>query len=305
MDDFNENEENNSNVNKLLYLKQQQHLIERFRQLTEKFEQIPQLQMQVIKLNHNKWSKMDSYVETFQEDVDWYVEQYITPIHEKQQELDKLENSLISIPEKQGIAGKVGKFFEKFIPGITKEGRQRRIIETKKQTIQSEIDTYKFMIEKNPFQIFGANKDIKNELLARMDITQLDKYSSIKNDFKNSLKPDNSAKSVVNTIKTEDMYKLLNSYPILEENSSLLINELINNGIEAFNTTITKLAKDSYQEKNELTSQIDFKAQEDTDKDILDDITQQIQSLMNSLTPEELDELKQKEQENSNGVEID
>lgn len=300
--DLSENEQSNSNVSKLIYLRKQQHLIEEIRQLTEKFEQIPQIQTQVIKLNHDKWSKMDNSVESLQEDIDWYVKEYIIPMQEMQQELVKLENSLISIPEKQGIVGKVGSFFERFIPGITKDGRQKRNIEEKKQVIQSEIDTYKFMMEKNPFQIFGANKDIKDELLAIMDINQLDKYSSMKNDFSNRLKPNNSAKSIVDSIKIEDMNKLLSSYPALKKDASYLIHELISNGTEAFCTTIGQIAKNSSKTKNELMSQIDFKAQEDPDKDILDDITQQIQNLMNNLTPEELSELNEIESSQDKGI---
>lgn len=225
-----------------------------------------------------------------------YVKEYIIPIQERQQELDKLENSLINVPEKQGIVGKVGRFFEKFIPGITKEGRQRRDIKNRKHIIEGEIGTYKFMIEKNPFQIFVANKDVKEELVARMDVTQLDKYSTTQNDLKNYLKPNNSVKSIVDSIKREDMNNLLESYPVLKGESSHLISELINNGIEAFNAMVGKIAKDSTQKKNELIPQIDYEEQEGSDKDILNNITQQIQSIMNNLTPEQLDELKQREQ---------
>lgn len=296
--DINEKDQNGSNVDRVLYLKQQQNIIERARQLIEKSEQIAQLKKQVTEIEYNKWEKMDSCVEAVQKDIDWYVKEYIIPIQEKQQELDKLENSLISVPKKQGIIGKVGSFFEKFIPGITKDGRQRKNIEDKKQTIEEEISTYKLILERNPFQIFGANKDIKGKLLAKMDVTQLDKYSTMQNDFKSYIKPCN-VKSISNNIKLEDMNNLLNSYPILKKESSHLISTLIDNGIEAFNTMVNQIARDSIQEKNELISQIDFGVQEGSDKDILNNITQQIQSLVNNLTPEELDKLKQMEQEDT------
>ena len=118
--DFEENE-TSSNVNKLLYLEQQKNMIEEARKSIQKFREITQFQRQINTLNYDKWSQMDASTESLQEDVDWYVTEYIIPIQERQQELDKLENSLISIPEKQGVVGRIGKFFEKFIPGITKE----------------------------------------------------------------------------------------------------------------------------------------------------------------------------------------
>lgn len=297
-DRFEENQ-TSSNIDKLLYLEQQKNMIEMARQSIEKFRQIAQFQRQVITLNHERWSKIDNVTESLQEDIDWYVTEYIIPIQERQQELDKLENSLINIPEKQGIVGRVGKFFERFIPGITKEGRQKRKIADEKQTIEGEIDTYKVMIEKNPFKILGANKEIKNELIGKMDVSKLDKYSTMKNNTKNYLKPNNSVKSITDSIKKEDMTNLLNSYPILEGESNNLISELINNGMESFNRMINKIAKDSTQKKNDLISQIDFEVQGDSSKDIVEDITKQIQSLMGNLTPEELQELNdRKKQEN-------
>ena len=193
------------------------------------------------------------------------------------------------------MVGRVGKFFERFIPGITKEGRQRRNIEDKEQTLKSEIETYKFMIEKNPFKVFGANKDAKEQLLERMDITQLDKYSTMKNNPENHLKPNNNVKSIVDSIKREDMMHLLNSYPALKGEANYLINELINNGLEAFNNKVNQIVKDSSQKKNELSRKIELEGQEGSDKDILDRITQEIQNLMDNLTPEELEEVKKKE----------
>lgn len=282
---------------RLLYLRQQQSIVERIRQLKELFEQIVQFQRQVIALNHENWSKMDSSVESLQTDVDWYVKEYIRPIQEKKQELDKLENSLINIPEKQGVVGKIGKFFERFVPGITKEGRQRRSLADRKQILEDEIDTFQLVMKKNPFQIFGANKDTKSKLLSKMDVTELGKYSMVQNDFKSHLSSNDSVKEIANSIKREDMNNLLESYPILKGKSSNLINELINNGIESFNSMVSQIAIDSNQEKGKLMSLVDFTVQEDSNIDILSDITQQIQSIMNNLTPEELEELKQREQE--------
>lgn len=299
-----EGNQNASNIDRLLYLKQQKSIIERARQSIGKFEQIAQLQRQVITLNHEKWSKMDNSVESVQADIDWYVKEYIIPIQEKQQELNELENSLVSIPEKQGIVGRIGKFFERFIPGITKEGRQRKSIESRRQVLEDEIDTGKIVIERTPFEIFGKDKDIKGELLAKMDVTQLDKYSTVQNDFRNNLNPNSSVKSVADSIKREDMTSLLASYPTLKGESNHLVNELISNGIEAFNTIVGQIVKDSTQEKNELMPQIDFKVQEGSDRDILNDITQQIQNLMNSLSPEELDELKKREQRDNLATEV-
>lgn len=292
-----EENQKNSNIDRLSYLEQQKDIIEKARQSINKYKQIAQLQRQVITLNHEKWSKMDSSVESLQEEIDWYVKEYIIPIQERQQELDKLENSLVNIPEKHGIVGRVGKFFERFIPGITKEGRQRRSIADKKQTIEDEINTYKLMIEKNPFEILGANKDIKEKLLDKIDVTQLDKYATMQNDTKNYLKPNNSVKTIADSIKREDMTSLLDSYPILKEESNHLVSELINNGIEAFNKMVNQIVKDNVQKKNELIPQIDFEVQEDSDKDILNRITQQIQNLMNNLTTEELEEIKKREQQ--------
>lgn len=273
-------------------------MIEEARKSIQKFREITQFQRQINTLNHDKWSQMDDSTESLQEDVDWYVTEYIIPIQERQQELDKLENSLISIPEKQGVVGKIGKFFEKFIPGITKEGRQRRNIADRKQTIEGEINTYKTMIERNPFKIFGANKDIKSELVEKMDLSQLDKYSTMKNNNKNSLRPKNNVKSIADSIKSEDMTNLLASYPMLEDESSNLIGELVNNGIEAFNRRVNQIVKENTQKKDELISQIDFEVQEGNSKDIIEDITQQIQGLMNNLTLEELEELHNKREQN-------
>ena len=299
-----EGNQNASNIDRLLYLKQQKGIIERVRQAIEKFQQIVQLQRQVTTLNHEKWSKMDNSVEAVQADIDWYVKEYIIPIQEKQKELDELENSLVSIPERHGIVGRIGKFFERFIPGITKEGRQIKSIENRRQVLEDEIDTYKIAIERTPFEIFGKDKDIKGELLAKMDITQLDKYSTIQDDFRDKLNPNNSVKSVANSIKREDMTSLMDSYPILKGETNHLVSELISNGIDAFNAMVSQIVKDSKQEKNELMPQIDFEIQEDNDRDILDNITQQIQSLMNSLNPEELDELKKREQQDKLETEV-
>ncbi|MCI8587763.1 MAG: hypothetical protein HFJ49_04040 [Clostridia bacterium] len=295
--DFEENE-TSSNVNKLLYLEQQKNMIEEARKSIQKFREITQFQRQINTLNYDKWSQMDASTESLQEDVDWYVTEYIIPIQERQQELDKLENSLISIPEKQGVVGRIGKFFEKFIPGITKEGRQRRNIADRKQTIEGEINTYKTMIERNPFKIFGANKDIKSELVEKMDLSQLDKYSTMKNNNKNSLRPKNNVKSIADSIKSEDMTNLLASYPMLEDESGNLIGELVNNGIESFNRRVNQIVKENTQKKDELISQIDFEVQEGNSKDIIEDITQQIQGLMNNLTLEELEELHNKREQN-------
>ena len=179
---------------RLLYLRQQQSIVQRIRQLKELFEQIVQFQSQVIALNHDNWSKMDSSVESLQADVDWYVKEYIRPIQEKKQELDELENSLINIPEKQGVVGKIGKFFERLIPGITKKGRQRRSVADRKQILEDEIDTLELVMKKNPFQIFGANKDAKSKLLSKMDVTELGKYSMVQNDFKSHLSSNDSVK---------------------------------------------------------------------------------------------------------------
>jgi len=281
---------------RLLYLRQQQSIVQRIRQLKELFEQIVQFQSQVIALNHDNWSKMDSSVESLQADVDWYVKEYIRPIQEKKQELDELENSLINIPEKQGVVGKIGKFFERLIPGITKKGRQRRSVADRKQILEDEIDTLELVMKKNPFQIFGANKDAKSKLLSKMDVTELGKYSMVQNDFKSHLSSNDSVKEIANSIKREDMNNLLESYPILKGKSSNLINELINNSIGSFNSMVSQIARDSNQEKRKLMSLVDFTVQEDSNVDILSDIAQQIQSIMNNLTPEELEELKQIEQ---------
>lgn len=293
-----EEKQNDSNVDRLLYLKQQKDMVEKSRQSIEKFEQILQLQKKVITLSYEKWEKLDSSVESVQEDIDRYVKEYIIPIQERQQELEKLGNSLINIPEKHGIVGKVAKFFEKFIPQITKEGRQRRKIEDKKQTIEGEIETYKSRLEKNPFEIFGANKDIKEQLLEKIDVTKLDKYSTMQNDPENYLKHNNSVKSIADSIKKEEMISLLDSYPALKGEANSLTSELINNGVDAFNRMAVQIAKDSVKKKNELIPQIDFEMQEDSDKDILDRIKQQIQSIMENLTPEELDEVNKRERQN-------
>lgn len=61
--DVDEKDKNNSNIDRLLYLKQQQNIIERARESIEKFKVIEQLQKQVIKLEHDKWNKMDGCVE--------------------------------------------------------------------------------------------------------------------------------------------------------------------------------------------------------------------------------------------------
>lgn len=292
-----EKDQNESNVDRLLYLENQRDIVERAIHLTEKSKQIKEFQIDVIKLHHEKWMKMDNSVESMQEDINWYVKEYIMPMKEKQQELDKLENSLISIPENQSIIGKVGKFFERFIPGITREGRQRRKIADKKQTIEEEIESYKIMIDKNPFKIVGANKEIKGQLLERVDVNQLDKYSTMQNDSNNYLKPNNSVKSIADSIKREDMIILLDSYPELKEESNYLINECINNGIEGLDNVAVQIK----QEKNELIEGIDLS---NNRKNILDRITQQIQSIMTNITPEELNEInrikKQKELEHEN-----
>jgi hypothetical protein len=295
--DFEENETSSNVVNYYIW-SNKKNMIEEARKSIQKFREITQFQRQINTLNHDKWSQMDDSTESLQEDVDWYVTEYIIPIQERQQELDKLENSLISIPEKQGVVGKIGKFFEKFIPGITKEGRQRRNIADRKQTIEGEINTYKTMIERNPFKIFGANKDIKSELVEKMDLSQLDKYSTMKNNNKNSLRPKNNVKSIADSIKSEDMTNLLASYPMLEDESGNLIGELVNNGIEAFNRRVNQIVKENTQKKDELISQIDFEVQEGNSKDIIEDITQQIQGLMNNLTLEELEELHNKREQN-------
>ncbi len=83
-----------------------------------------------------------------------------------------------------------------------------------------------------------------------------------------------------------------------------MISELISNGIDGFNAMVSQIVKDSKQEKNELMPQIDFEIQEGSDRDILDNITQQIQSLMNSLNPEELDELNKREQQDKLETEV-
>lgn len=295
--DFEENETSSNVVNYYIW-SNKKNMIEEARKSIQKFREITQFQRQINTLNHDKWSQMDDSTESLQEDVDWYVTEYIIPIQERQQELDKLENSLISIPEKQGVVGKIGKFFEKFIPGITKEGRQRRNIADRKQTIEGEINTYKTMIERNPFKIFGANKDIKSELVEKMDLSQLDKYSTMKNNNKNSLRPKNNVKSIADSIKSEDMTNILASYPMLEDESGNLIGELVNNGIEAFNRRVNQIVKENTQKKDELISQIDFEVQEGNSKDIIEDITQQIQGLMNNLTLEELEELHNKREQN-------
>ena len=260
-----EKELNSPNIDKILYLKQQLHIIEKARQLIEKGQQIVQFQGQVIKIEHDKWNEMDSCIEPMQGEIDWYVKEYIIPIQEKEKELNELENSLINVPQKQGIFGKVGKFFEKFMPGITKEGRQKRNIEDRRQTIQSEIDSYKLMIERNPFQVFGGNKDVKSEILARIDVNQLDKYSTVQNSFRDNLKSNNSVKSVVDSI-------------------------------EAFNLMVSKMFKDTNQEKKDLIDKVDLGIGRDTDKDILSNITQQIQNLKDDLTPDELEKIEQIEQ---------
>ena len=154
------------------------------------------------------------------------------------------------------------------------------------------------MIERNPFKIFGANKDIKSELVEKMDLSQLDKYSTMKNNNKNSLRPKNNVKSIADSIKSEDMTNLLASYPMLEDESGNLIGELVNNGIESFNRRVNQIVKENTQKKDELISQIDFEVQEGNSKDIIEDITQQIQGLMNNLTLEELEELHNKREQN-------
>ena len=154
------------------------------------------------------------------------------------------------------------------------------------------------MIERNPFKIFGANKDIKSELVEKMDLSQLDKYSTMKNNNKNSLRPKNNVISIADSIKSEDMTNILASYPMLEDESGNLIGELVNNGIEAFNRRVNQIVKENTQKKDELISQIDFEVQEGNSKDIIEDITQQIQGLMNNLTLEELEELHNKREQN-------
>lgn len=302
-----EEKQNGSNIDRLLYLKQQKDIVERSRQAIDKFKQIAQFQKKVNTLYYEKWKKIDSSVESLQEDIDWYVKRYIMPIQERQQELDELKNSLISsIPEKQNILGKIGRFFERFIPGITKEGRQRIKIEDKKQTLEGEIETYSLMIEGNPFEILEANKDIKGQLLEKIDISKLDEYSTMQNDPKNYLKSNSSVKSIADSIKEEDMTSILDSYPALEEESNYLISEMIHNGLEAFNRMVSQIANNSIQMKNELIPQINFKTQEDSDKDILlDMITQQMQSLMDNLTSEELDEIKKRDLQNTLASELE
>lgn len=262
-----ENNEKDSKVDNLLYLKGQKRIIEIVGQFKEKNEQIMQFQRNVILLYHEKWSKMDSSVESIQEDIDDYTKEYIIPMQEKQQELHKLEETLICIPNNYNIIGRVGKFFERFIPGITKEGRIRRDIEERKETIKEEIETYRTIMEKHPFKIFGTNKDIKGQVLQRMDVTNLDKYSTMKNDPKNYLQPNNTVKSVVAKMKREEMTELLNSYPVLKAQMNYLIDELINNGFEAFNSKVTQILKDNSQKKSELISKLDSGQQGDRHKE--------------------------------------
>lgn len=217
-------------------------------------------------------------------------------MQEKQKELHNLETSLISVPEKQGIFGKLGKFFEKFIPGITKEGRQKRRIEGRKGELEEEIESYKILIEKRPFKVFGTDKEIKGKLLERMDVTQLDKYSTMRNDPQNYAKRNNSVKSIADSIRRDDMANLLNSYPALREKANYLTGELVNNGIDAFIRSVNQIARESAQRRDELTPKIDI--EKDGDKDILDRINQEIQALEAKLGKEELaDSDKQKKQD--------
>lgn len=286
-------EKENSNVDKLLYLKQQKEIIEKARQATEKAKQVMQFQRELIIRYCEDWSKMDDCIGPVQEDIDWYTKEYILPIQEKEQELHKLEQSLMCVPQKHSI---IGTFFERLVPGITKEGRQKRKLEKEKQEIKEEIDTYKAIKEKSPFTILGANKDSKEQLIERMDINQLDKYSTMKNDSKSNLKPNNSVKSIADKIKQEDMTKLLKSYPALKDEAGELIDEFISNGQEAFNQKIIQIVNSSSEQKRRLVSQIDLEMQEE-DKTILDRITRQIQEIMDNLTPEEIAEIKNQEQQ--------
>lgn len=288
--------EQNSDEDRLAYLREQKRLVEEARQAIEQFRQICSLQKEVTVLENEKWSRIDKSVESVQEDVDWYSKEYIIPMQEKQKELHNLETSLISVPEKQGIFGKLGKFFEKFIPGITKEGRQKRRIEGRKGELEEEIESYKILIEKRPFKVFGTDKEIKGKLLERMDVTQLDKYSTMRNDPQNYAKRNNSVKSIADSIRRDDMANLLNSYPALREKANYLTGELVNNGIDAFIRSVNQIARESAQRRDELTPKIDI--EKDGDKDILDRINQEIQALEAKLGKEELaDSDKQKKQD--------
>lgn len=285
--------EQNSDEDRLAYLREQKRLVEEARQTIEQVRQICSL---VTTLERKKWSRIDRSVASVQEDVDWYSKEYIIPMQEKQKELHNLENSLISVPEKQGIFGKLGKFVEKFIPGITKEGRQKRSIEARKTELEEEIESYKVLMKKIPFKVFGTDKEMKNKLLERMDVTQLDKYSTMRNDPQNYAKRNNSVKSIADSIKRDDMTNLLNSYPALKEKANYLTGELVNNGIEAFNRSANQIARESAKRGDELTPKIDI--EKDGDKDILDRINQEIQALEAKLGKEELaDSDKQKKQD--------
>lgn len=286
--------EEKSNVDELVYLKQQKDIIEKARESMDKYRQVVEFQRKVITIYNEKWIKMDKSVDSVQEDIDWYVKEYIIPIQEREEELSKLENSLVTIPENHGMIAKVGKFFEKLIPGITKEGRQKRKIEDKKQTIEEEIKTYKTIIKRNPFIIFGANKDTKGLLLERMDISQLDKYSTMKNEPENYLKRNNSVKAIASNIKKDDMINMLITYPALKSEANILVNEFINNGLEAFNTKVGEIARTNNQNRKELVSQINLQEQENDSQDILNRITQQMENLVESLTPEELSEFEKR-----------
>lgn len=114
----------------------------------------------------------------------------------------------------------------------------------------------------------------------------------MKNDPKNYLKRNNTVRSIANSIKKDDMISIINNYPALKSEANSLINEFVNNGLESFNAKIGEIVRTNNQDRKELVTQIELTEQENSNEDILDRISQQMQSLIDNLTPKELNEFE-------------
>lgn len=282
-----------SNVDKLFELRKQKDIVEEARPLLNKANELIKLTRDVITLQHEKWDRMYGAVDTMQEDVDFYTKEYIMPLREKEQELEKLQTALVATPERQTIAGRIGRFFERVVPGITKAGREKRRIDRRIEELEDGIETDKIRIEKIPFKIFGTNKDVRREMLDRMNVDELEKHSTMQNDPKSYLKPNRTVQAMADNVKRDDMMRLLSSYPSLKGEANILVGELMNNGIEAFNAKANEIIINSRQIGHDLASRVEIK--EDGKKDILDRINDEINALMEEMTPEDIAELEVRE----------
>ena len=284
-----------SNVDKLLELRKQKGIVEEARPLLNKANELIKLTRDVITLQNEKWDRMYGAVDTMQEDVDFYTKEYIMPLREKEQELEKLQTTLVTTPERQTIVGKIGGFFEKFIPGITKAGREKRKIDRRIEELEEGIETDKIRIEKIPFQILGTNKDVRKEMLDRMNADELEKHSTTQNDPKSYLKPNRTVQAMADNVKRDDMMRLLSSYPSLKSEANNLLSVLMNDGVEAFNAKASEIIRNSRQVGHDLVSEVEIK--ENGKDDILDRINNEIDALMEEMTPEELAELESREEQ--------